>query len=146
MYAHAAVLEALIERGVTGRGKGLSTSLFAAIADWMTVPLLYTEASGAEPARMGLAHPTVCPYGAFPLRDGTLVLISVQNEREWAQFCSVFMGDPDLANRPGLEFECGSGRQPSGGGLPDRPPLRVTRSRWRGSASARGEHGVWVRE
>ena len=73
MSAHAAILEALIERGITGCGKGLSTSLFEATADWMTVPLLYTEATGAPPPRLGLAHPTVCPYGAFALADGALV-------------------------------------------------------------------------
>ncbi len=103
MFAHAAILEALIERGITGRGKGLSTSLFSATADWMTVPLLYTEATGAAPARLGLAHPTLCPYGAFPLEDGALVLISIQNEREWAQFCQAFLGEPELAGQPGFE-------------------------------------------
>ncbi len=41
MAAHSAVLEALIERGLTGRGRGLKTSLFAGMADWMAVPLLY---------------------------------------------------------------------------------------------------------
>ena len=103
MSAHAAILEALIERGITGRGKGLSTSLFEATADWMTVPLLYTEATGAAPPRLGLAHPTVCPYGAFALADGALVLISIQNEREWAQFCAVFLGEASLPQRPGFE-------------------------------------------
>ena len=103
MSAHAAVLEALIERGITGAGKGLSTSLFAAAADWMTVPLLYAEATGAAPQRLGLAHPTVCPYGAFPLADGALVLISIQNEREWRQFCSVFLDDASLPEQPGFE-------------------------------------------
>lgn len=103
MSAHAAVLEALIERGITGRGKALATSLFAATADWMTVPLLYAEATGAPPQRMGLAHPSVCPYGAFALADGALVLISIQNEREWRQFCSAFLEDPTLPEQPGFE-------------------------------------------
>lgn len=103
MSAHAAVLEALIERSITGKGKGLSTSLFAATADWMTVPLLYTEATGAQPPRLGLAHPTVCPYGAFALDDGALVLISIQNEREWRQFCAVFLEDPSLPERQGFD-------------------------------------------
>ncbi len=102
MSAHAAVLEALIERGITGRGKALATSLFAATADWMTVPLLYTESTGAPPQRMGLAHPSVCPYGAFALADGALVLISIQNEREWRQFCSAFLEDPTLPEQPGF--------------------------------------------
>lgn len=103
MYAHAAILEALIERGITGQGKQLSTSLFAATADWMSVPLLYFEGTGKAPERVGLAHPTVYPYGAFALADGALVLISIQNEREWAQFCAVFLGDPGLTRKPGFE-------------------------------------------
>ena len=103
MTAHAAILEALIARGISGRGQGLRTSLFEATADWMTVPLLYTEAFGHPPARLGLAHPSVCPYGAFAIADGTLVLISIQNEREWVQFCAVFLGEPDLPQQPGFE-------------------------------------------
>ncbi len=116
MSAHAAILEALIERGITGRGKELSTSLFEATADWMTVPLLYTEGTGAPPRRLGLAHPTVCPYGAFALKDGALVLVSIQNEREWAQFCAVFLGDADLPQQVGVRVQCGAGRQSGAGG------------------------------
>jgi len=103
MSAHAAVLEALIGRGVTGRGRGLQCSLFDGMADWMTVPLLYTEGTGRIPARLGLAHPSICPYGAFAMEDGALVLISIQNEREWAGFCAVFLDEPGLARAPGFD-------------------------------------------
>ena len=103
MYAHAAVLEALIERGTTGRGKGLAVSLFDGMADWMTVPLLYYEGTGIQPPRLGLAHPSICPYGAFPLADGSLALISIQNDREWVEFCAGFLGEPGLTVRPGFE-------------------------------------------
>ena len=103
MSAHAAVLEALIERGRTGRGKGLKTSLFDGMADWMNVPLMQYEGTGKAPARMGLAHPTICPYGAFATSDGALVLISIQNEREWADFCAHFMLDAGMRTRPGFE-------------------------------------------
>lgn len=103
MSAHAAVLEALIGRGVTGRGRGLACSLFDGMADWMNVPLLYTEGTGRVPARLGLAHPSICPYGAFATGDGALVLISIQNEREWAGFCAGFLGEPDLASAPGFD-------------------------------------------
>ena len=101
MNAHAAVLEALIHRGITGRGKGIAVSLFDGMADWMTVPLLQFEGTGAEPPRIGLAHPSICPYGAFPTRDGSLVLISIQNEREWAAFCAQVLDEPDLPRREG---------------------------------------------
>ncbi len=103
MAAHAAVLEALIARGVTGAGQGLACSLFDGMADWMNVPLLYTEGTGRQPARVGLAHPSICPYGAFPTADGALVLIAVQNEREWAGLCAVFLGDAALAKAPGFD-------------------------------------------
>ncbi|MBV8097143.1 MAG: CoA transferase, partial [Acetobacteraceae bacterium] len=103
MAAHSGVLEVLLERGKTGRGKGLKVSLFDGMADWMNVPLLFLEGTGRAPERVGLAHPSICPYGAFPTADGALVLISIQNEREWADFCARFLEEPDLPKRPGFE-------------------------------------------
>jgi len=103
MAAHAGILEALIERGITGRGKGLKVSLFDGMADWMNVPLLFYEGTGRAPERLGLAHPSICPYGAFASADGALVLISIQNEREWAEFCARFLDEPDLPQREGFE-------------------------------------------
>jgi crotonobetainyl-CoA:carnitine CoA-transferase CaiB-like acyl-CoA transferase len=102
MNAHAAVLEALIERGITGRGKGIAVSLFDGMADWMNVPMLYFEGTGKAPPRIGLAHPSLCPYGAFATQDGALILISIQNEREWAQFAAHFLDDPTLTERDGF--------------------------------------------
>jgi crotonobetainyl-CoA:carnitine CoA-transferase CaiB-like acyl-CoA transferase len=101
MNAHAAVLEALIARGITGQGAAIAVSLFDAMADWMNVPLLFFEGTGRAPARVGLAHPSICPYGAFTLADGAEVLISIQNEREWAGFCAGVLGEPDLPSREG---------------------------------------------
>ncbi len=103
MAAHAGVLEALIARGITGQGDALKVSLFDGMADWMNVPLLYYEGTGQAPARLGLAHPSICPYGAFETKDGALVLISIQNEREWADFCTRFMDEPALPMRVGFE-------------------------------------------
>ena len=31
------------------------------------------------------------------------MLISIQNEREWATFCAVFLDAPDLPLQPGFE-------------------------------------------
>ena len=103
MAAHAAVLEALIGRAATGEGSSLAVSLFDGMADWMNVPLLYYEGTGQAPQRLGLAHPSICPYGAFETADGSLVLISIQNEREWAEFCASVLGEPDLPERAGFE-------------------------------------------
>lgn len=103
MAAYAGVLEALIQRGITGKGAGIAVSLFDGMADWMNVPLLTYEGSGKAPARVGLAHPSICPYGAFALADGSLVLISIQNEREWANLCTYALLEPELPKRPGFE-------------------------------------------
>jgi crotonobetainyl-CoA:carnitine CoA-transferase CaiB-like acyl-CoA transferase len=101
MNAHAAVLKALIARGITGRGTGIHVSLLDAMADWMNVPLLFFEGTGRAPERVGLAHPSISPYGAFASCDGALVLISIQNEREWAGFCAGVLNEPDLPKREG---------------------------------------------
>ncbi len=103
MAAHSAVLEALIGRARTGEGSRLEVSLFDGMADWMNVPLLHYEATGKAPERIGLAHPSICPYGAFATEDGKLVLISIQNEREWANFCAKVLDEPALPTRPGYE-------------------------------------------
>ncbi|MFM7689313.1 MAG: CaiB/BaiF CoA transferase family protein [Alphaproteobacteria bacterium] len=102
MHAYAAVLEALIDRGITGKGKGIAVSLFDGMADWMTVPLLQYEGTGKNPPRIGMAHPSICPYGAFTTKDGADVLIAIQNEREWAGFCAHFLDEPDLPQREGF--------------------------------------------
>jgi len=102
MAAHAAVLEALIARGITGQGRHIATSLFDGMADWMNVPWLQSE-GGKPPRRVGLAHPTICPYGAFELADDSEVLLSIQNEREWAAFCAEVLNDPALTRLPGWD-------------------------------------------
>jgi formyl-CoA transferase len=99
MNAYEAVLEALIARGRTGQGATLSVSLFDAMAEWMTVPLLQHE-GGKSPKRLGLAHPSIAPYGVFKSRDGADILISIQNDREWRILAKDVLGDAALAADP----------------------------------------------
>ena len=99
MNAHAAVLEALFARERTGKGESISVSMFDAMADWMTVPLLHHE-GGKPPQRIGLAHPSISPYGVFKARDGVDILISIQNDREWRVLAERVMDDPALAADP----------------------------------------------
>lgn len=95
--AHAAILEALIARGVTGRGAAITLSMFDVLADWLTVPLLQHE-GGQTPRRVGLAHPSIAPYGVFRCKDGAEVLISVQSDREWRKLAEIFLGQPGLGS------------------------------------------------
>ena len=97
MYAYMAILEALIRRDRTGEGGAIKVSLFDGMAEWMTVPLLHYDYLGQAPERVGLAHPSVAPYGVFTAKDGKPIVISIQNEREWARMCAQVLGDASLA-------------------------------------------------
>jgi len=99
MNAYEAILEALIARGRSGEGAALSISMFDAMADWMTVPLLQQEA-GTPPQRIGLAHTSISPYGAFRSKDGIALLISIQSDREWRVLAEKVLGDVALAADP----------------------------------------------
>ncbi|HLS80732.1 MAG TPA: CaiB/BaiF CoA-transferase family protein [Steroidobacter sp.] len=94
--AYGAILECLIARSVTGVGADIHISMFDVMADWLTVPLLHAE-SGRHPVRMGLAHPSIAPYGAFTTRDGRALLISIQNDREWRVLCERVLECSDAA-------------------------------------------------
>ena len=99
MNAYEAILEALIARARSGQGAEISISMFDAMADWMTVPLLQHE-GGKTPRRIGLAHPTIAPYGVFKTRDGADILISIQSDREWRVLANDVLGDAALAADP----------------------------------------------
>jgi formyl-CoA transferase len=99
MHAYEAILEALIVRGRTGEGTDIRVSMFDAIMEWMAIPMLYTE-HGVPPKRVGLTHPTVAPYGVFASADGVPILISVQNDREWAGLCRLVLQRHELISDP----------------------------------------------
>ncbi|MDX1709793.1 MAG: CaiB/BaiF CoA-transferase family protein [Rhodovibrionaceae bacterium] len=99
MYATTAVLEALIARSRDGRGRGIEISLFDAMADWMTVPLLHQVYGDRAPRRVGLNHPSIAPYGGYAAADGEIV-VAVQNEREWRRLCESVLERPKLADDP----------------------------------------------
>jgi formyl-CoA transferase len=97
--AYEAILEALIARGRTGEGAEISVSMFDAMAEWMTVPLLHGE-GGTPFKRIGLAHAAIAPYGVFKTRDGGDILIAIQNDREWRVLADKVLGDVALGSDP----------------------------------------------
>ncbi len=99
LNAHAAILEALYARELSGQGALIEISLFAATSEWMAVPLIHYNA-GHAPQREGLRHPSIAPYGAFAASDGREIVICIQNEREWARFCAEILVEPSLARDP----------------------------------------------
>jgi itaconate CoA-transferase len=83
-------------RARTGHGSALKVSLFDSAAELMAVPYLQARYGGRAPGRVGLKHPTIAPYGGFACADGRDIVISIQNEREWADFCRTVLQEPGL--------------------------------------------------
>lgn len=108
MYAYSSILAALLERGITGRGQHLDVSMLEATVEWMGFPLYYSYDGAEPPSRAGAAHATIYPYGPFTAGDGTVVMMAIQNEREWSRFCERFLGDVTISTRP--EFATNSDR------------------------------------
>jgi itaconate CoA-transferase len=100
MYAYSNILAALIQRGRTGKGSHIDVAMLESMMEWMSYPLYYAMDGAAPPPRAGAAHATIYPYGPFPAGDGRVVMLGLQNEREWALFCSKVLERPDLAADP----------------------------------------------
>ena len=100
MYAYSHVLAALLQRGRSGSGCHIEVSMFESMVEWMSYPLYYAFAGAAPPTRAGAAHATIYPYGPFAAGDDRMVMLGVQNEREWQAFCNDVLERPDLAGDP----------------------------------------------
>ena len=119
-----------------------SSRLFDTIADLMNVPYLTRRYGGREPRRLGLAHPSIAPYGVFHFADGDIV-IAVQSEGEWKILCAEVLGDEALAARSALRHQCEARAQPRS----TRRPVAVEIGReddGRGDGAPRpGAHRLW---
>jgi itaconate CoA-transferase len=72
--------------------------MLEALGEWMSQPYFFAEYSGAPPQRTGAEHASIAPYGPFQTSDGR-VFFGIQNEREWAEFCSVVLENERVATR-----------------------------------------------
>ncbi len=98
--AFGAISAALVRQARTGVGAEIEVALFDTLAEWMTVPLLHHDYLGKAPGRIGLAHPSIAPYGAFETVEGHLVLIAIQSDREWRVLAADVIGDAALGDDP----------------------------------------------
>lgn len=97
MYGYSSVLAALLQRGKTGAGSHIDVSMLESLTEWMSFPLYYAYDNADPPVRSGAAHATIYPYGPFAVGDGSTVMLGIQNEREWASFCALVIGNSALA-------------------------------------------------
>ena len=97
MYAYTNILAALLQRGQTGRGQHIDISMLESLTEWTSYPLYYAFEGAPPPPRTGASHATIYPYGPFPTGDGGTVMMGLQNEREWVNFCEKVLLQPELA-------------------------------------------------
>jgi crotonobetainyl-CoA:carnitine CoA-transferase CaiB-like acyl-CoA transferase len=98
MYAYSGILTALLQRGRTGAGLRVEVTMLEALTEWMAYPLNFAHYGGSPPARNGVAHPAIAPYGQYQAGDGKDVIFGLQNEREWVRFCVDVLRDPAVAH------------------------------------------------
>jgi crotonobetainyl-CoA:carnitine CoA-transferase CaiB-like acyl-CoA transferase len=98
MFAATAILAALRARDLTGEGQLVDISLLdTQVALLANVGSNYLV-GGAEPRRLGNAHPNIAPYEALRARDRWLA-VAAANQRQWSTLCDV-IGRPDLKDDP----------------------------------------------
>jgi crotonobetainyl-CoA:carnitine CoA-transferase CaiB-like acyl-CoA transferase len=93
LFGVIGVLGALVERGRTGKGQRVATSLLAAQVGIHTFQATRYLVAGEVPGPSGNHHPTVAPYGLFDAADGPLV-IAVGNDGIWSRFAPLVGLDP----------------------------------------------------
>lgn len=98
--AHAAILAALIQRAKTAKGAKIDISMLEAMVEWMGFPLFYAYGGAQPPPRSGADHASIYPYGAFATGDDKVIMLGLQNEREWLVFCEKVLNDTSLVDDP----------------------------------------------
>jgi len=100
MYALTNILGALMQRERFGGGAAFEVTMFEALVEWMGHPVFVADHTGEQPPRVGLSHPVIAPYDAFPTADGHEIVLGVQNDREWARLARDVLHDPALVDDP----------------------------------------------
>jgi crotonobetainyl-CoA:carnitine CoA-transferase CaiB-like acyl-CoA transferase len=100
MYAAIGILMALYQREKTGQGQFIDVSMLDSIVSWLGYfPHHYWHA-GEEPARVGMRHHYVTPYGPYLAGDGEYVNLAVASASDWEIFCRKVIEKPELLDDP----------------------------------------------
>jgi itaconate CoA-transferase len=100
MYAAIGILLALYQREKTGQGQFIDVSMLDSIVSWLGYfPHHYWHA-GEEPARVGMRHHYVTPYGPYLAGDGEYVNLAVASASDWEIFCKKVIEKPELLEDP----------------------------------------------
>jgi itaconate CoA-transferase len=97
LYGYSSILAALINRSRTGRGERIDISMLESLTEWVTPALYVWQGTGQAPARAGMRHNMIVPYGVYACADG-VVNFAIQNDREWRRFCTEVLEMPAIAD------------------------------------------------
>jgi len=106
LFSDIAILSALYERSITGKGQYIDMSMLDSNFLVLTYQAFDYFATGKNPEKLGSAHSSIAPYQAFEASDG-YIAVTVGTEKLWAKFTEV-IGRQDLATRP--EFRTNTDR------------------------------------
>ena len=98
VYAATAILAALVQRGVTGRGQQIDMALMDVATAIMANQNMNYLSTGKAPAKMGNAHPNLAPYAVFDCADGWIIL-ATGNDGQYRKLCAI-LGLDHLADHP----------------------------------------------
>ena len=106
LHSTIGILAALHQRGVTGAGQRVDTSMLATTAMLMESPISRHSIGGDAfmPRPEGLAHPAVAPFDGFKTRDGLLYIATSNDARAHVALRALGLGalceDPAYATNP----------------------------------------------
>ena len=105
IFAAQGILVALLERGASGKGQWLHTSLLESMVYMMDFQTSRWLIDGEVPTQAGNYHPTSIPTGVYKARDGYLN-IAVFGSKIWERFCEIlgapeWIGDSRYHNKAG---------------------------------------------
>jgi formyl-CoA transferase len=98
MFASQAILAALVERSITGKGRLIDVALNDSLLALFTYQAGRYFATGEVPKQEGNHHATIAPYGTFAVSDG-FINVAVASDAQFARFCEAIRA-PELAADP----------------------------------------------
>jgi crotonobetainyl-CoA:carnitine CoA-transferase CaiB-like acyl-CoA transferase len=93
IFAAQGILVALLERGASGKGQFLHTSLLESMVYMMDFQTSRWLIDSEVPVQAGNYHPTSIPTGVYKAKDGYMN-IAVFGSKIWERFCSI-LGAPE---------------------------------------------------
>ncbi|WP_370286989.1 CaiB/BaiF CoA transferase family protein [Pseudooceanicola nanhaiensis] len=98
VYSTTAILAAVQQRHVTGRGQHIDMALLDCAVSVMANQAMNYFASGNPPVRTGNTHPNVVPYQVYETADGHMI-VATGNDGQYQRLCDI-LGVPELKDDP----------------------------------------------